>query len=775
MYKTFKYVITVLIITFNIINTNAMEAYQKDIEKFKYISESDSIKIITNTFKLDDTPGSARYEEVIRNAILKTKELFKNDKEVTTNLYNFLSEKNLLYILNSKRFSIEYKNVHWYNKFLKGENLDFTETVNLIATLYFYEEKIINYTNSIKSCLLINKNSKITFSNNINYEYDFYFQTLNILKNIARYKIADNYQNNNRYIFAIKFVIEIDKDLISIYNTVNIGDKKTIKLSIYKNQIVLGNEVFGFFKIDPNNEIPYCKKSEGNNIALSCYNFIKYKESKNQNFEYYFSYINNEYKIFRYNEKNKTFSEKNNKFRTNNHQQIIVNDSPFICSHTNEVFFIRTEEKNKSFWISFIENKIKLTLFNSKDAITFDLNFDNQKNNNNEFSYFKNNVTVKIDKDKPINPFFDFITKPNPMIRFENDGYICHIYREKFYSFNTQDSKTNAIFYYDDNTKINCYLNAQVNDLLSLYTPNKFVFYKNLDKNKNIIIDFYDGVSYNHENKEFTKEKDLLYKLDNEYYINYFDENLYINFYINAYNKIKIIDKNGENISNFWKYIKNLQPNTLKNSYKNFLDKIESFKNYFMIISKLYNKEIEEAEFKNKNNLDIEKIIRIFEESISKQNNEINEIKTIKNVELNTEYTSDFIINLLENSNFYKSCILHSIDNNKNKKEYKIIFVNDIKVNNESLKDNLIEEDNEINQNILDLLNNNENNATLIDYLYKISKGKIPKNKGNLIGNLGSIIHIYVNNILRLFFKYDHEKNRCYVYYLLTHTKQGMY
>lgn len=247
MYKTFKYVITVSIITFNVINTNAMEAYQKDIEKFKYISESDSIKIITNTFKFDDTPGSARYEEVIRNAILKTKELFKNDNEVTTNLYNFLSEKNLLYILNSKRFSIEYKNVHWYNKFLKGENLDFTETVNLIATLYIYEENIINYTNSIKSCLLINKNSKITFSNNINYEYDFYFQTLNILKNIDRYKIADNYQNNNRYIFAIKFVIEIDKDLISIYNTVNIGDKKTIKLSIYKNQIVLGNEVFGFF------------------------------------------------------------------------------------------------------------------------------------------------------------------------------------------------------------------------------------------------------------------------------------------------------------------------------------------------------------------------------------------------------------------------------------------------------------------------------------------------------------------------------------------------
>ena len=645
-------------------------------------------------------------------------------------------------------------------------------------------------------------------------------QMNNILEKSINLEVVKKFEKyGNKYVIDNNFIIIPKEDHIEIHNTFT-NNKSATPISIYNDKILVGNDTCGVFEINTN------KQKEFNNNDT----YINYLKYTLNNKNYYFIRKNNfSYDIIdsdnnSYITNSNTKIDKENNIFINNsifHTQISTNikDTPFSYKVINSIFFITIigKDTDKKIFISSSKDEIKITLITKDNALVFNLFLTDKTKDKFTFSYFKNSLKNKEEKEKEIffnniikfckyiklnknfnkcknfndlENFFEDLMKEATInkleksmeefnIYYKTDGDVFRLLNGKPFSFYTKKPETNAKFKYD-NVDLNCYLNGNIGNYILESIPNRNIFYKNLNKEKDIIITFNDNIKYDHLNRIFinnnnNNNNNTLYNLDNNYYITYLDNFLGINFKFNAYNKIKITDKKN-NIINFEKYNKkNITLENLKKSYDDFLSKTEIFREYFNILTKLYKEEIEKVDNNDiVNNYTIDQICRIYEKLISENNNDDNKNEINKNIILDKIYSTNDILDLLKNCNHLKNNIINSVKDSENKKNYEIKFVNDIIVNEESLEKNLIDKNNIINQNILKLLNSGEDNITLIEYLYKISKGIIPTYKETLKGNLESIIHIYYNNKLRLFFKYNHKNNIAEVYKDLTHTEKGI-
>ena len=724
---------------------NTIINIQKNINNFlKYYNENDYSK------KEEDDNLKRAYDIFSK---------FGTDHNTKLPVDKFLNEKEMKilhsdYMLSNKKYLENIKNNKYFDMY---EAIELKKYIDLIIQK---EDNIIKCQNSIIE--ICNYNQKNLFQNNKCNNYNLYGQMNNICRNLYKLDITKKLDDNWKEITIDEnFKITNNNSTITCIN----NNFNNIKLKIFNNYIQMGNDK-GYFEINLKKE----------NSKINCGSYIKYikKGIYNNDTVYYFiknlktSNETEDFAIKKFNKKKNLIDIKIDKVIGEINKSFIkIKDNESLCYYDCNSSFIISAEYNKNipYIISSSENRIKISLKNNKNVLIFNLFIDNINRNNFEFSYFKNIVNLVNNNGIPI-----FI--------FNDDGDIFRLLNEKPYIFHTKDLITNAIFLYND-IKIDCFLRGKISSYIYESTFNRNIFYKNLNKEKDIIITFNDNIKYDHFNRIFidnnNNNNNTLYNLDDNYYITYLDNFLGINFKFNAYNKIKITDKKN-NIINFEKYNKkNIALENLKKSYDDFLSKTEIFREYFNILTKLYKEEIEKVDNNDiVNNYTIDQICRIYEKLISENNNDDNKNEINENIILNKTYSTDDILYLLKNCNHLKNNIINSVNESENKKNYKIKFVNDIIVNEESLKNNLIDKNDKINQNILKLLNNSEDNITLIEYLYKISKGIIPTYKETLKGNLESIIHIYYNNKLRLFFKYDHINNIAEVYEDLTHTKKGI-
>jgi len=757
------------------------------------------------------------------NKKFNLKQIFKEQEDFE--LFNKTVDAYLDYLETSE--NITQQEIKFRDIFIKIKNkintVEYLDNNEILTTLSFYstmKPKYINLNEGIRKMFISQKDDKNSNFNSFKFSEEMF---LNTKKNFDKlFKYLNIKKNTNIYNLDNNFFVEYADDIIHIgfYDNINNKLEKNNRLSIYKPKTT--NEEGKIVLIGNNGNNIEIKKNSFHEIKNKLNNMLcnGYKIQKYENYMQCFI-IGNMYFFFDIKEKKegteqylviKDLSKNENiDFRYSNLTDQITHLTNGIYAikndYSNYIFeynnILNKNENSKRLFLSSNGEEIRISLFNKNSALVIPIFFNTDYiENKYQLSYFKDNILPYIFKDNKLD-----------LNIFEN-GEVYHLFKDKIFSFNINEHYVSSKFY-SENLLIDCILrgcNLYI-DLFKYYLDESISF-NNINRKKNFKIIYDNNYIFDINN---TSDNDyILFKYDNnnnkinimnkdgEIFIEYSKLNIIVKF--DQYHKItfykgdkNIEDKNikVENLGFNFRYEMSEFIKNISKSYYNTYKYLEMYQNLYDVNTK---NNLYDVNTKNNNlyKYNIDDIYRYFyklpdEYSESNSTLELNNIIDKKNIinyihykknkekieesiKLNEVYTPDYILDRLDECDLNKERIKKSIDKSKNSNNYNIIFVDDIIVNGESLKKNLINENDKINKNILNILNNSEEKATLIEYLYKISnKSMTFRIHDYLTGNLESIIHIDYDNKLRLFFKYDHEKNIVEVYKYLTHTIKGIY
>ena len=811
------------------------EILKNKIEKLKNNQNCDDNSIHSSSEKLknnqncDDNSIHSSFENQQKNVPAKIyNETLKTNEEIEEIISNGsiinLTEKDKQFCEKIINEQINIKFMKIYKKIINKEKLTLDEIMYFCC--YKNSHSLIETTSeNCRNNFILKKNKD---GNNLyqrqEKDIDMYSSVKNSLEKIKDLEFVQKQDNGNSYIINNKFVVKDDsnsynnklvtedknKKCIKFYlkNKYETKDTYLTKLLIYENSISIGNDNDGYYGINlkpeikkySNNELNFKHNnndknnknlenksntteffehynSENVNGNIEDINYDNFIIHKKDNIEHIIFKTNENFKIYKFGKENtkkkkkkKNISEyKNENIFTENkdffttdkkNKCIYTKNSSLNCYYSDLAFHITYIDNNNNISLMSADNQIKIVLSNEKDVLILNLFLDDDTKNKYPLSYFKDSVDSKI-------------SKSNQSIKLDfTNSNIYHVTNGELFFFDTKDKKTKANFFYND-VMVNCYLKGDNSKFLFQSCPNKSILTKNLDKDKEIIFHFSDGVTFSSTKKTFYNNNTTLYNLDDNRCIIYYDMNLKVKIHYNVYNKIKITDENDNEI-NFEQYLKklNLNEDILKEYYKNYIEKFIAFRNYYDILGKLYkdyfnNDKYNDTDYKYKT----ENIYTIFEKIIAEYNN-TNKINVKesnnKKIEINKEYSGDYLLDLIKNSCFYNDL---KCKYNKNA-DYKAIFVTDLCTNNNSLKKFLIDETHEENKNIIDILNSNEPYCVL-ELIYDILNNLNYKDDEALVNNLKGIIHKDYDHKLRLYYMYDYQNKICYIYHILTHTEAG--